>query len=289
MKMPNECEFSEDQKYRYTHENYRLVKKISIAGVQFIENYGQIMASLHVGNFLRLEREPNNSHDHNAIRIDRDGRQKIGYVPRTENAELAEKMDNGVVFTAIITSLRRHERKIEADIYERMQIPFPEFTSFSLSIGGFFAPTICCSIFASQRKFVYKKIQPFDGTCNCVELTFSKDYWGNVRDRIQRFNFLAWEKFYPNPGVCDGTQWNITIRRRNAKVLKISGDNSYPEEWDILCRFIDECLDFKELKGNGNFYIQGLPQSKKKAAAGKKHFIREIKKKMPNVSHPKTS
>lgn len=292
MKMQNGCESSEDQKYKHIDENYRLIKKISIAGVQFLENRGQVMAALHVGNLLRLQRESDNPHDCKAIKITWDQRQKLGYVPRAENAELAEKMDNGVVFIAIITDIRPHECKIDADIYERLQVPFPEFTSFSLNIGGYFVPTVNCSIFAGQRKLVYKKTQPFGGTCDCTELTFSKDYWDNVRDRIQRFNFLAWEKFYPNPGVCDGTQWSITIRRRNAKPLKIRGDNSYPEEWDILCHFIDECLDLNELKGNGKFYIQALPQPKKKAAAVKKLFITGSKKKMPDtvdVSPLKTS
>lgn len=245
----------------WTAENHRLVKKISIAGVQFLENFRSVLASVDVGNHLRLIREPNNPHDCNAIRIDQDGWLKLGYVPRAENAELAEKMDEGVIFIGIITSLERHECKIEADLYERLQIPFPDFTSFNLKIEGSFSPSITCSFLARQRKFVYRENQPFDSVCNCTEITFSKEYWDEAWSRIQRCNFLTWESYYSNSCVLDGSQWRITVRRRNKKSLKIKGDNSYPEEWDTLWNFIEECLDLHKLKGNGKFYIQTLPSS----------------------------
>ena len=255
-----------------TEKNYRFIKKISIAGVQFLENRGQVMASVCIGDFLRLTREPNNPHDSKAIRIDRDECQKLGYVPRQETFDLVDKMDAGIIFIGIITSIRRHEYKIEADIYERLRFPFPDFSSFTLVISGFFSPTVTCSLFTRKRKLIYKKRQPYDKICNCVELKFSPDYWNKILASIQNFNFLAWEKFYPNPGICDGTQWNITIRRRNAKNLKIWGDNSYPEEWTLLHVLIRECLDLNELKGDGKFYIQTLPESSKTRSIQEKLF-----------------
>lgn len=240
-----------------TADNYRLVKKTSIAGVSFLENRGSVMASTNVGDTLRLVREPDNSHDPNAIRIDRNGGQKLGYIPRTETADFIDKMDAGIIYTGIITSLQRHEYKIEADIYERMQIPFPDFTSFSLKTYGFFSPVTVCSFNLRERKFTYKEqSQPHCDGYHCVELKFSTDYWEKALTSIQQFNFPAWEKYYDNPMVLDGTQWKITIRRRNGKPIKISGSNAYPEEWEILQNFIYDCLDLKELKGNGRFYIQ---------------------------------
>lgn len=46
---------------------------------------------------LDLVREPDNEYDENAIAVYSDGI-KIGYIPRTMNADLAEAMDEGRVF-----------------------------------------------------------------------------------------------------------------------------------------------------------------------------------------------
>ncbi len=75
------------------NKNYRFFKTISIAGVQFLEDKWRVMATINVGDLLTLVREPDNDYDANAIRIDAMFEQKIGYMPRTENTEIAEKID----------------------------------------------------------------------------------------------------------------------------------------------------------------------------------------------------
>ena len=58
-------------------------------------------AGFAAGQALALIREPENSHDRNAIRIEWRG-EKIGYVPRPENAAIAGKIDSGTTLTARI-------------------------------------------------------------------------------------------------------------------------------------------------------------------------------------------
>lgn len=242
-----------------TEKNYRFIKKIFIAADQFPANRGSLMASLQVGEVLHLVREARNPRDAKAIRVDTLFSQKLGYVPQQETSDLADKLDEGTNFFAIISSIQRSKYEIAVDIYERVHFPFPDFTSFTLDIRTFGGPAITCSILTRTRKLIYKKSN-FGEPCQCVELKFFPDYWNTVLENIQNFNFLAWEEYYENPGVLDGTDWDITIRRRNEKNIKIHGLNAYPEEWPLLEEFIYECLDLSELKGEGKFYTQTSPE-----------------------------
>ena len=89
-------------------KHYRFVKRITIAGVRYREDRARVMAMMKPGEVLYLVREGNNCYDDHAIRVDFPEGQKLGYVPRQENSDLAEQMDRGVIFVGIITSLRRH-------------------------------------------------------------------------------------------------------------------------------------------------------------------------------------
>jgi len=53
-------------------------------------------SSVSPGDALRLVREPDNPHDALAVRIDDAAGEKIGYVPRALNADLAALLDAGV-------------------------------------------------------------------------------------------------------------------------------------------------------------------------------------------------
>lgn len=64
----------------------------------------QIWSQMQVGDTLTLIREPDNVHDAKAVRVEWQG-QKIGYVPRRENADVARFMDGGQVLLARINRL----------------------------------------------------------------------------------------------------------------------------------------------------------------------------------------
>jgi hypothetical protein len=64
---------------------------------------------------LSLHREPGNPYDTLAIRIDWQG-QKLGYVPRPDNADLARAMDEGVIFTARVQQYDAH-----APVWRRLE------------------------------------------------------------------------------------------------------------------------------------------------------------------------
>ena len=77
--------------------------RMPVAGYQY--HHGESVWSLLAeGQALDLAREPGNSHDAGAIRVDWRG-VKLAYVPRACNAALANLMDHGVVASARIAGL----------------------------------------------------------------------------------------------------------------------------------------------------------------------------------------
>ena len=51
--------------------------------------------------------------------------------------------------------------------------------------------------------------------------------WLNFRKKLDAIDVWQWQSDYPNPGVCDGTQWELEIDY-GVKKIKSSGDNAYP-------------------------------------------------------------
>ena len=56
-------------------------------------------------------------------------------------------------------------------------------------------------------------------------------------NRLNAVNLLDWKRSYENPGVLDGTGWEIEIYREGRNLVK-SGDNAFPDEWDSFCSAI---------------------------------------------------
>ena len=68
------------------------VKRYSIVGTAFCEGGNQIIGALKRGDELTLVREPTNKFDLFAVAI-YSGASRIGYVPRRQNAALAQYID----------------------------------------------------------------------------------------------------------------------------------------------------------------------------------------------------
>jgi hypothetical protein len=95
-----------------------LVQNSPLAGFQYYAGTAQWTA-MKVGDGLELVRESANTHDANAVRVDWHG-QKLGYLPRAENAAVAAEMDRGTRVDARIAHLREHRnpwKRIGIDIF----------------------------------------------------------------------------------------------------------------------------------------------------------------------------
>lgn len=80
-----------------------LLQDSPLAGFQYHAGK-RLWPQMKVGDPLTLVREPDNAYDARAVRVEWHG-QKIGYVPRRENADVARFIDGGQTVTARINRL----------------------------------------------------------------------------------------------------------------------------------------------------------------------------------------
>jgi HIRAN domain len=80
-----------------------LLQESPLAGFQYHAGKA-LWPRMRVGDALTLIREPDNPFDANAVRVEWQG-QKIGYVPRRDNADVARFMDRGQQLEARIARL----------------------------------------------------------------------------------------------------------------------------------------------------------------------------------------
>lgn len=95
-----------------------LLQNSPLAGFRYYEGK-RLWQEMKVGDALQLTREPENSYDANAVRVDWRG-EKLGYVPRADNAALARFMDRGSRAEARITRLKKSRnpwQRIEFEVY----------------------------------------------------------------------------------------------------------------------------------------------------------------------------
>lgn len=98
-----------------------LVQSSPLAGAQYYAT-DMLWDDLRVGDAVALVREPDNAHDANAVRVDWRG-VKLGYLPRAENAAVAEALDRGEPVEGRIAALVKHKnpwRRVRIDVFLRL-------------------------------------------------------------------------------------------------------------------------------------------------------------------------
>jgi|CXWL01.1.fsa_nt_gi hypothetical protein len=76
-----------------------------VAGFQYYQ--GELFwPQLDAGQFVTLVREPGNTYDDRAVRIDWQGH-KLGHIPRMDNAAVSQLLDRGKKMSALIVGLKK--------------------------------------------------------------------------------------------------------------------------------------------------------------------------------------
>jgi hypothetical protein len=86
-----------------------------LAGFQYHAGE-QLWPLLAVGQSLELVRESANPYDGRAVRVEWQGR-KLGYIPRMDNAAVAQLLDRGAIVRAHIAGLQKNRSP-----WERVQL-----------------------------------------------------------------------------------------------------------------------------------------------------------------------
>ena len=95
-----------------------LVQSSPLAGFNY-HQAPEVWQGMRVGDALELAREPDNSYDGKAVRVEWRGH-KLGYVPRAQNTALAWAMDRGEILNARVSRLQPHRnprKRIEFEVY----------------------------------------------------------------------------------------------------------------------------------------------------------------------------
>ncbi|MBL7032265.1 MAG: HIRAN domain-containing protein [Nitrospira sp.] len=90
-------------KARPAHKKNVLLLDSSVAGFRYYKGE-EIWKKLEPGRVLDLKREPGNQFDYDAVEIYHE-KEKIGYIPRSDNMIIAQLMDKGVDIKARISGI----------------------------------------------------------------------------------------------------------------------------------------------------------------------------------------
>lgn len=93
-----------------------IVQQSPLAGFQFYQGKA-LWDELKPGDMLVLIREPDNPYDANAVRVEWNG-ERLGYIPRRENADVARQMDRGAAVKARIVKLTNARNPWQRILFE---------------------------------------------------------------------------------------------------------------------------------------------------------------------------
>ena len=90
-----------------------------VAGTSYIEGIDELAQYMQEGDHLDFRREPQNTYDPNAIRIQNQDGVKIGYVPKKDNVVFARLMDAGKLLFGKVSSCNYEGKwvKIQFKVY----------------------------------------------------------------------------------------------------------------------------------------------------------------------------
>ncbi len=171
-----------------------MVLHIEIAGIPY-EGRKEHVLRCRVGETVRLQREPTNPHDANAIAVIDQRNHKLGYVPRARAERLAPLMDGGLrPAAAFITMVKGTPKNGAVGATIGLVLP----TSIAASLGGGAVHAMTCEPRLDGGTYVF---------LDCDESTV----WRARAALAQRYNVIRCD--YPYRVAADGHhyQWYIAL------------------------------------------------------------------------------
>jgi len=117
---------------------------------------------------------------------------------------------------------------------------YSKIKGIKASVGGYFGPSylVVIDLEGLNTNWIHweegKEIETYQKKIT-VETAAS------FIDQLKSVNLLKWKETYENPGILDGTGWEIEIYTKGRDLYK-SGDNAFPDHWDAFCSIISEIV-----------------------------------------------
>ena len=95
---------------------------------------------------------------------------------------------------------------------------------FNATIGGFLGTSYSVEL---QKGVLIYKTQSGNQRVSQIEIIPTVGQWDEFRRSLDSLKVWQWRLDYPNPQICDGTQWSLDIEYSD-HLLRATGDNNYP-------------------------------------------------------------
>lgn len=117
--------------------------------------------------------------------------------------------------------------------------------SFEASIGGFLGASYRVALQEDGALLYLHNPHTFTSSPGTekVRIEVTEEQWRKFRNSLDAARVWGWKKDYSDPGVQDGTQWNLKIGYTDASVTS-HGNNAFPpkESYERFCRAVATLL-----------------------------------------------
>lgn len=187
---------------------------------------------------------------------------KILYGEPTYEAYEASERGELVLGGCCISNISptRHCKECGQEFGGEDLFPFFEIHSFEFFIGGYFGTSHFiyidgrqenkCIKYAKTPGGMYVDLKQANDEFNVnpdvhlKEIPLTTNQWLEFTDEIARLEVACWKDRYSDNEICDGTQWELTIKFPHQNEIIKSGSNEYPPHWKrfikIMKKYIDE-------------------------------------------------
>ena len=111
-------------------------------------------------------------------------------------------------------------------------------------IGGYFGPSYAIELTGDTLFYTARTNELIQRELPMVEPT--DEQWRAFRRTLDYINVWQWQAHYPNPGVCDGTNWSFEVAYSD-HALDTGGDNNYPDAHGEPTNLLDQTKTFDRL------------------------------------------
>ena len=106
-----EAQDARSKKRKRLGKHFELV--CDVVGMRYVEDLGEKLRNVEIGDDVSLLRDPGNAHDANAIAVVAPDGERVGWIPRSCNCEAASRIDRGEDLAAVVIDVCK-ERGVES-------------------------------------------------------------------------------------------------------------------------------------------------------------------------------
>ena len=107
-------------------------------------------------------------------------------------------------------------------------------------IGGYFGTSYAVEL--TDGEIVYRRSRHREGAEEePIVVSPTPEAWEAFLSECDRLRVWRWRPEYPNPGVCDGTGWSLSLEAGDRSVSS-SGDNAFPRGFVAFRRALRRLL-----------------------------------------------